>query len=113
MDILKAAVAHLSTELGCRVSTERPENPPKEMVTITRVGGGGSRFLDRPRVSVHAWAETETAAYKLATEASKAMFTLQDAYPNIAEVTQDSLYSNIYTDGTRRWSGVYVIICNR
>ena len=32
---------------------------------------------------------------------------------NVADVTQDSLYSNVHPDGTRRWSGAYVITTNR
>lgn len=113
MDILLETVSHLSDALDCKVSTERPANPPSEMVTVTRVGGGGSVFLDRPRVAVHAWAGTESAAYRLGMDAADAMFSLPGASPNVAEVSQDSFYSNIYPDGTRRWSGVYVIICNR
>lgn len=113
MDVMRAIVAHLSEELDCRVSTERPANPPKRMVTVTRAGGGGSVFLDSPRIVVHAWGESESDAYALGMEAAAAMFTLPGAADNIAEVTQDSFYSNIYPDGTRRWSGAYVLICNR
>lgn len=113
MDILLDTVSHLSDSLDCRVATERPANPPGEMVTVTRVGGGGSMFLDSPRVSVHAWAETEAEAYKLGMAAADAMFSLPAHSPDVAEVTQNSFYSNIYPDGTRRWSGVYVVTCNR
>lgn len=113
MDLMADIVSHLSDSLGCRVSMERPANPPTEMVTVTRVGGGGSRFLERPRIAVHAWAGSESAAYRLGVEVANAMLALPDNYANVAEVSQDSLYSNIYPDGTRRWSGVYVIICNR
>lgn len=113
MDIIKDIVSHLSEQLGTRVATERPANPPKTMVTVTRVGGGGSAFVDSPRVDVHAWAETDMAAYRLAKEAEEAMFSLPAYSDNIAEVSQNSLYSNIYTDGSRRWSAVYVLVCNR
>ena len=46
-------------------------------------------------------------------DAADAMFSLPSSDDNVAEVTQDSFYSNIYTDGTRRWSGAYVIVTNR
>lgn len=113
MDISKAVVAHLSRELGVRVSTERPESPPERMVTVSRTGGGGSAFVERPRVVVHAWDGSESGAYRLAMAAAGAMFSLPAAEANVADVTQDSLYSNTYPDGTRRWTGVYVITCNR
>lgn len=113
MDVLKAVVAHLSSELDCRVSTERPANPPETMVTVTRTGGGGSAFRETPRVIVHAWGETEMGAYQLGLAATEAMFTLPGSSDNIAEVTQDSFYSNIYPDGSRRWSSAFVLACNR
>lgn len=43
MDVLKATVDHLAASLDCRVSSERPANPPNEMVTVIRMGGGGSQ----------------------------------------------------------------------
>lgn len=113
MDILKATIEHLDASLECRVASERPANPPSEMVTVVRMGGGGSRFIDRPRILVHAWGTSETSAYGLAREAEAAMFTLPAYEPNVAEVSQDSLYSNIYMDGTRRWTAAYVIVTNR
>ena len=113
MDVLKEIVAGLSSMLDVRVATERPANPPKTMVTVVRTGGGGSRFMDSPRIIVHAWGQSEDEAYKLGREAEQAMFALPSYSDNIAEVTQNSFYSNIYTDGTRRWSGAYVLVCNR
>lgn len=113
MDIMKEVIAHLSSVLDVRVATERPANPPNRLVTVTRTGGGGSVFMDSPRITAHAWAESETQAYLLGMEVAKAMFSLPSASANIAEATQDSFYSNIYPDGTRRWSGSYVLICNR
>lgn len=113
MDILASIVSHLSTELGCPVSTERPVNPPSKMVTVIRAGGGGSRFMDTARVLIHTWGSSDSEAYLLGRKAAKAMFSLPAVADNVAEVTQDSFYSNIYTDGTRRWSGAYVIVTNR
>lgn len=113
MDVMQEIVAHLATVLDCRVSTERPANPPKKMVTVVRAGGGGSRFTDTARVVIHAWGSTDAEAYQLGRDAAMAMFSLPGAAVDVAEVTQDSFYSNIYTDGTRRWSGAYVIVTNR
>lgn len=113
MDVLESTVSHLSSKLGVRVSTERPANPPAEMVTVTRTGGGGGAFTERPRVTVHCWAESEKLAYRLGMRAAEAMFSLPSSDDNIASVTQDSFYSNIYPDGTRRWTGAYVMVCNR
>lgn len=113
MDIIKDAIAHLSSELGVRVAAERPEHPDPRMVTVRRLGGGGGQFIDSPRVEVSAWAESFSAAYRLAGQAADAMFTLPAYSANVAEVTQNSFYSNIYTDGSPRWTGVYIIVSNR
>lgn len=113
MDVLKATIDHLSASLGCRVSSERPASPPKEMVTVIRMGGGGSQFIDRARIVVHAWGDSEASAYSLARRAESAMFTLPGAEHDVSEVLQDSFYSNIYVDGTRRWSSAYIITTNR
>ena len=85
MDVSKAIVAHLTQELGCRVSTERPASPPDRMVTAVRLGGGGSMFRETSRYAIHAWAASEKDAYKLGMEAAEAMFVsaqLEDAYLN-------------------------------
>lgn len=114
MDILKATISHLSSRLGgVRVSSEAPEHVTTPLVTVMRTGGGGNMFLDRPRMLVHAWGKSEKQALALALEVEQAMFDLPAAEVNVADVTQDSLYSNVYPDGTRRWSGAYVITTNR
>ena len=113
MDGSKAIVAHLTQELGCRVSTERPASPPDRMVTAVRLGGGGSMFRETSRYAIHAWAASEKDAYKLGMEAAEAMFSLPGSAPNVAHVEQDSFYSNIYPDGSPRWTGAYTIISNR
>lgn len=114
MDILKATVSHLEASLdGVRVSSEVPEKLTLPLVTVLRTGGGGDMFVDRPRMLVHAWGKTEAQALALARKAEDAMFSLPEAEANVADVTQDSLYSNVHPDGTRRWSGAYVITTNR
>lgn len=113
MDISKVLVPHLAARLGVRVATEMPEHRVLPSVIVSRTGGGGSRFREQARYIVHCWAESESAAYRLALQADEAMYDLDAADPNIARVEQDSLYSNIHPDGTHRWSGVYVITSNR
>lgn len=113
MDLLKAAIDHLDSELPCPVSSERPAEPPVERVTVVRMGGGGSQFVDRARILVHAWSSSDSSAYRLARMAEAAMFTLPGAEHNVAEVLQDSFYSNISADGTRRWSSAYIVTTNR
>lgn len=113
MDISKAIVAHLGSVLGVRVSTERPANPPSRMVTVVRLGGGGGPFDERPGIAIDAWGASESDAYRLAMQASEAMFSLPESADNVVSVEQDSLYSNTYPDGTRRWTGNYSIYCNR
>lgn len=113
MNISKVIVAHLRESLGVRVATEMPEKRVLPIVTVVRTGGGGNRFREQARYSIHSWAESEAAAYELALAADEAMYELDAADVNIALVTQESLYSNIYPDGTRRWTGTYTITSNR
>ena len=113
MDLLKDTVSHLAAELGVRVATERPENAPKTMVTVSRIGGGGSMFDDRARIEVHTWDATESAAYKLGMAAADAMFSLPGYSVNVAHVQQDSSYPPTLPDGTRRWTGMYTVYTNR
>lgn len=113
MDVSKAIVQHLKNALGVRVATERPATALTPLVTIVRGGGGGDRFREQARYSIHAWEKTETEAYKLGMQVADAMFDLPASEVNIANVEQDSFYSNIYEDGTRRWTGVYIITNNR
>lgn len=113
MDLMKDIVAHLSDDLGVRVAAERPEHPDERMATVTRVGGGGDRFTVTARIVIDCWAESYKAAYNLAKLAEESMFDLPAYSVNVASVEQNSFYSNTYTDGTPRWTGVYVIVCNR
>lgn len=113
MDVSKAIVAHLGGALGVPVSTEMPERMALPRVTVVRTGGGGNRFREEARYSIHCWAASESAAYQLALAMDEAMYDLDGADDNIALVEQNSLYSNIYPDGTRRWTGVYIITSNR
>lgn len=114
MDLLRDVVANLAEKLdGVRVATERPENAPTELVTVARTGGGGDEFAQTARFVIHAWGESEASAYKLGMRAADAMFQLPAFSVNVVDVEQNSFYSNIYTDGTRRWSGAYDIYHNR
>lgn len=113
MDLMQSIIAHLTNELDVRVATERPANPPKELVTVVRTGGGGSRFYQNARVVIHAWSTSDLEAYELGTKVADAMFTLPAFAVNVFDVTQNSFYSNIYTDGTRRWSSAFDIAFNR
>lgn len=113
MNLLQAIVAHLTNELDVRVATEKPANTKPPFVTVVRNGGGGNEFTDEARISVHCWGRTETEAYELGLLAASAMFQLIAFENNVVSCTQQSFYSNIYTDGTRRWTGVYNIYCNR
>lgn len=113
MDLLKAIVPHLSSRLSVKVATERPENAPRNMVIVSRTGGGGSMFDDRASISVESWGESESAAYKLGMAASAAMFDLPASAVNVADVQEDTFYSATLPDGTRRWMGMYTVYTNR
>lgn len=106
-------VAYLTEALGVRVSTSRPVNPPSEMVTVTRTGGVGDRFVDRPLILIHAWGTSDVGACALAERALEAMLEFPDHSDDVSLVTQNSFYTNAYTDGTPRWSVLLECVSNR
>lgn len=54
--------------LGVRACTHAPADAPERFVTVARVGGGVSSYVDAPSFAVQAWAATDEAAEALANE---------------------------------------------
>lgn len=113
MDLIQTIVAHLNNVLDVRVATERPANPPEELVTVRLVGSSGAVYFQQARVVIHAWSTSDAKAYRLGKRVADAMFDLPAVADNVVSVTQDSFYPNNYTDGTRRYSSAFVIPFNR
>ena len=68
--VTAALVAHLRS-LGFSASSRVPAEMPGEFLTVERVGGGASGMVDRPRMALQAWADTDERACSLAEAARR------------------------------------------
>lgn len=66
---------------GSRADVEVPKDRPSKFITLERVGGGTSQFLDQPTVAIQTWADSRLHAATLADE-------LRVALGRITEVQQ-------------------------
>ena len=112
MDVLAETVSYLSDRLSMRVRTEAPKTIPKRFVIVRRSGGGGSRFIDNPRLTIHCWDESDAKAGSLCRQVADAMLEAPDYIDNMASISQDTIYQNDL-DGRHRWTVSLVAICNR
>lgn len=106
-------ITYLAERLDARVATQRPVDYIGNLVTVVRSGGGGDRFTDRPRLSLHCWAGSDLAALQLAEATAALMLEAPDHIANLARVDQDSFYANPYTDGTPRYTVSVELVTNR
>ena len=111
MDVLAELVSYLNSRIDVPVSTERPANK-KRCVVVRRTGGSGTRFLERPRILVHCWADTDMQAATLAMQVSNAMVEAADHVANISQCTENSRYQN-NLDDQHRWSAAFDLVTNR
>lgn len=63
--VTEAMVSWLS-DMGYSASTRVPKSPPDGFVTVERVGGWVSSYVDRASIAVQAWAQTDAEAEALA-----------------------------------------------
>lgn len=120
MWLIEDLIAYLKGELGVPVSTTMPVDRKgdtatvkTDMVTVVWDGGNGNLFLERPRITFHAWSTEDIKAAQLLDRVIQALDVSPDYITNLAQATQNSRYSNVYIDGTPRWSAVYVFVTNK
>lgn len=113
MWFLPEVISYLNETLGIRVSTTAPEKVTKPIVTVVYTGGQSDGFVERPSCVFHAWANTDLEAMQLIYQVADALFALPGHSNNIARAEQNSIYSNVYTDGTPRWSATFDFVTNR
>lgn len=120
MWLLEQLVAYLADTLGVPVSTTMPVDRTgdkayvkEDMLTVVWEGGNGTRFIEQPRISFHAWSTSDIGAARLLDRAIRALDACPAYLVNVGEATQNSRYSNVYVDGTPRWTAVYVFIVNK
>lgn len=76
-DVTGAVVDGLAVTLtSAAVGTRVPDPRPSAFVRVQRVGGPREQVLDRARVLVECWADTEAGAWDLSAVVREAMRTL-------------------------------------
>lgn len=120
MWLIEELIAYLKEVLGVKVSTTMPVDRKgdtasvhSDMVTVVWDGGSGTRFVEQPRITFHAWSTQDIKAATLLDKVIDALDAAPDYITNLAQATQNSRYSNVYVDGTPRWSAVYVFTTNK
>ena len=94
-DVEGVAVTYLNGLLAEPVSTKVPATRPAAFVTVRRTGGDVmGRVVDRPRLTVSAWAPSSTAALELAEEVRDAFLAANKVRtgPGFHRVQVESLY---------------------
>ena len=87
-DVTLAAVAALADTLDASVGTRVPDPRPAAFVRVQRVGGPREQVLDRARVLVECWADTEAGAWDLSAAAREAMRTLPTVGGDVVHVVE-------------------------
>lgn len=112
MDIIIETVSYLEHALNVQAQSEAPKTIPPRFVMVRRAGGDGDRFVDRPRLVIHCWDESDEKAGTLAADVATAMLAAPDFIENLAAISQDTIYQNDI-DGRHRWTVSLVCVCNR
>lgn len=107
MNVEAALIQFLASELSVPVSAEVPADRPASFVTVERVGGPASEFVDRGSYAVQAWALSRFDASVLAG-------TIRNILPyfatevGVAHVGIDSMYP--WPDPESRQSRYQVLV---
>ena len=88
-DAEKETRAYLAPFLnGLRVATRVPSPRPAKWLRVIRTGGAReNRFVDRPQITLEAWAETETDALNLLEDARAYLTAAQGRIFGVEEVS--------------------------
>lgn len=103
MDLLAKIIAYLASVLDVPVATDFPATPPASMVVVSRTGGSADRFLQSPRLTVTATAESDLAASTLLAEVCAACLEMPDHMDEVCTAAIGSTYS-AFADGAFAWA---------
>ncbi|MCH9275675.1 hypothetical protein JS533_005225 [Bifidobacterium amazonense] len=87
---------------GCPVSLDAPERRPERFITIERVGGAETRFIDTPTLAVQCWAGSRVKAAQLA-DLTKSVLERAWAMPNVARIDVQSTINFPLDESTPRY----------
>lgn len=111
MDIVAEIITYLGTKTSTRVAAEVPANKPSNLVTVCRVGGNGTQFLDSPRIDIDAWSDSDYNASTLLDEMVGYMYDLPGVSDLISDVEKSSQYRSDL-DGWHRWTASFNVTRN-
>lgn len=116
MDATAIVVAILSEAMpdGVEVSSEVPSERPARQVSVSRVGGGETPFLDRPRMRLVCWGTTDEEASAIATTAVHALSDAALTHPLLSDSTLDVLSRDEWAgDGSARYTATLNMTINK
>lgn len=88
-DVLALLQSYLSESIGVPVSSEYPDEPPEEFITIRRIGGNRKDIRnDTPQVVVRVFSTTEAKAWGLVCHVREAMAKLPTLTPDVIRVKE-------------------------
>lgn len=89
VDAEALVVAFLTPLASVHVGTKVPDPRPASFVRVWRTGGAAvNRILDRPFITVQAWAADEVAASELARKCRQALFDGYTGMPLVRGVVE-------------------------
>lgn len=84
-------VAFLKTVVTVPVSTRVPQTRPASFVRVWRTGGAAvNRVLDRPTITVQAWADSSVDAAELARKCREALLSKSTTMPLVRGVEEQT-----------------------
>lgn len=116
MDATSICVAVLRNAMpdGVAVSSEIPTERPARQVSVSRVGGGETQFLDRPRMRLVCWGTSDAEAYSIAMTAVHALADAARTHPLLSNSTLDVMSRDEWAgDGTARYSATVNMTINK
>ena len=111
--ILSDFIGYLEGALGVHVSTHVPKDRPAECVTLVAAGGTSDRFIERPSIYAHAYAETEAAALALIERVKAAMYEAPEHMPSVIAVDGANATENSLNPPPFRYSCLFYVIANK
>lgn len=109
---LPEVIDYLNQTLSVPAFTTIPEERPTECVSVVFSSGRSDRYVERPTVMFHCWADSDANAMDLAYELADALFALPGASENVCHVEQQSMYA-AYDGGSPLWNVTFTFIINR
>lgn len=113
LDIERAVIDYLGSNLASGVYAEVPNPRPLRFVTVERTGGATAEHgaLDRPMVAVQSWDQTRFGASTLSQTVDLLMAQMPDEVENVFDCDCDGIYNFPDPDsGQPRYQAIYDLV---